>query len=83
MLACDAMSMTRATFTVDESLLAQARNLGVNISGSAREGVAAAVRDALLERDHEAYLDSPESVDEFWEVAEAWIDVGDEVDAAG
>jgi len=40
--------MTRTTFTLDVSMADQARRLGVNISAAARDGVAAAVRAALV-----------------------------------
>lgn len=69
------MPTTRTTFTLDEDLAAQARALGVNISSAAREGVAAAVRTALAERDRQAYLDRPETVDPDWAAAEAWGEV--------
>ena len=72
MLAFDAMTSTRSTFTLDESLAAQARRLGVNISSAARDGVAHAVRTALAERDRAAYERRPESVDSFWTEAETW-----------
>lgn len=68
------MGTTRTTFTVDDSLAAQARRLGVNISAAARDGVAAAVRAALLEADRAAYQAKPEKVDEFWTEAEVWGD---------
>ena len=74
MLACRAMTTTRTTFTLDESLAEQARRLGVNVSAAARDGVASAVRAALTERDRAAYEAKPESVDEFWIDAEAWGD---------
>ena len=73
MLASDAMT-TRTTFTMDESLAEQARRLGVNVSAAARDGVAAAVRAAQLERDRAAYLAKPERVDHFWTAAEVWSD---------
>lgn len=68
------MGTTRTTFTLEEALADQARRLGVNISAAARDGVAAAVRAALAEADRDAYLRSPEKVDDFWSVAEAWGD---------
>lgn len=74
MLASSAMATTRTTFTLDDSLVADARRLGVNISAAAREGVAAAVRSALAEADRNAYLANPEEIDEFWTGAEAWGD---------
>lgn len=71
MLASDAVS-TRTTFTLDDALADQARRLGVNISAAARDGVAAAVRAALLQTDRAAYERTPEAVDDFWTDAEAW-----------
>ena len=66
------MATTRTTFTLDESLVEQARRLGVNISAAARAGVAAAVRDALANSDRAAYERNPEEPDSFWTEAEAW-----------
>lgn len=66
------MASTRTTFSLDEALAAQARELGVNVSAAAREGVAAAVRSALEHADRRAYADMPESSDAFWVDAEAW-----------
>ena len=68
------MATTRTTFTLDDSLAEQARRLGVNISAAARDGVAAAVRAALAQRDRAAYQNKPEKVDEFWAEAESWGD---------
>ena len=65
---------TRTTFTLDDSLAEQARRLGVNISAAARDGVAAAVRAALVQADRAAYRNKPEKVDEFWAEAESWGD---------
>jgi post-segregation antitoxin (ccd killing protein) len=65
---------TRTTFTMDEELADQARQLGVNVSAAARDGVAAAVRQALVDRDRAAYLRQPEAVDVDWLAAEAWGD---------
>lgn len=66
--------MTPATFTLDERLADQARQLGINISAAARDGVAAAVRAALAESDRAAYRARPETVDEEWAAAEVWGD---------
>lgn len=74
LIASDAMSTTRTTFTLDDSLADQARRLGVNISAAARDGVAAAVRSALARADRDAYQRSPEKVDDFWTDAETWGD---------
>lgn len=68
------MAATRTTFTLDDSLAEQARRLGVNISAAARDGVAAAVRAALVQADRAAYRNKPEKVDEFWPEAENWAD---------
>lgn len=63
---------TRTTFTLEKSLAEEARKLGVNISAAARQGVALAVRAALVERDRAAYERQPEKPDPFWSEAEAW-----------
>jgi post-segregation antitoxin (ccd killing protein) len=63
---------TRTTFTLDEHLAEQARELGVNISAAARQGVAAAVHAALAENDRIAYERHPEEPEPFWTEAEAW-----------
>ena len=63
---------TRTTFTLEESLAEQARELGVNISAAARQGVAAAVHAALVENDRTAYERHPEEPEPFWTEAEAW-----------
>jgi post-segregation antitoxin (ccd killing protein) len=68
------MTTTRTTFTLEESLAERARLLGVNISAAARDGVAAAVRSALAQRDRDAYRKRPERVDEIWVNVEAWGD---------
>jgi post-segregation antitoxin (ccd killing protein) len=66
------MASSRTTFTLDDSLAKRARELGVNISAAAREGVAAAVRGAVAEADRAAYERQPERPDPFWADAEAW-----------
>lgn len=68
------MSTTRTTFTLEDSLAEQARRLGINISAAARDGVAAAVRAALVAADRKAYAKAPEKVDVFWSRVEAWGD---------
>lgn len=65
----------RTTFSLDESLASQARELGINVSAAARDGVAAAVRSALASADRAAYERSPEQRDPFWNDAEAWGEV--------
>jgi post-segregation antitoxin (ccd killing protein) len=66
------MATTRTTFTLEASLVEQARRLGVNISAAARRGVAVAVQEALAAQDRAAYQRQPEQPDPFWIDAEAW-----------
>ncbi|MDQ6909640.1 MAG: type II toxin-antitoxin system CcdA family antitoxin [Actinomycetota bacterium] len=66
------MASTRTTFTLDDALSERARQLGINISAAAREGVSAAVRAALAQADRAAYERRPERPDPFWSQAEAW-----------
>ncbi len=68
------MASTRTTFTLDSDLAEKARQLDINISAAAREGVAAAVRAALVEADRAAYARYPERPDPFWTTARAWTD---------
>jgi post-segregation antitoxin (ccd killing protein) len=68
------MASSRTTFTLDDELAERARQLGVNISAAAREGVAAAVRAALARSDRAAYQRHPERPDSFWAEAESWGD---------
>ena len=68
------MASTRSTFTLDDDLADRARKLDINISAAARDGVAAAVREALTKADRLAYQQNPETVDDGWERAEAWAD---------
>lgn len=66
------VASSRTTFTLDEELAERARQLGVNVSAAARQGVADAVRAALARADRDAYLRQPERSDDFWTDAEAW-----------
>jgi post-segregation antitoxin (ccd killing protein) len=66
------MASTRTTFTLDDDLAERARQLGINISAAARQGVAAAVRAALEQADRETYERNPERPDSYWDEAEAW-----------
>ena len=68
------MASTRTTFTLDEALAERARELGINISAAARNGVAAAVAEALAQADRAAYQRHPERADPFWTEVEAWTD---------
>jgi len=68
------MASTRTTFTLDDALAKRARDLGINISAAARDGVETAVRAALAEADRVAYQHHPERPDPYWDDAEAWAD---------
>jgi post-segregation antitoxin (ccd killing protein) len=59
---------------MDEELAVRARQLDINVSAAAREGVAAAVRAALAQSDRRAYQRNSEQPDPFWDDAEAWGD---------
>lgn len=68
------MASSRTTFTLDDELAQRARELGINVSAAAREGVAAAVRVTLARSDRAAYQRHPERPDPFWSEAESWSD---------
>lgn len=68
------MASTRTTFTLDDDLARRARTLNINISAAARDGVARAVRDAMVASDRAAYEAEPERPDPFWDEAQAWSD---------
>jgi post-segregation antitoxin (ccd killing protein) len=57
---------------LDDALAEQARQLGVNVSAAARRGVEDAVRNAMAHADRAAYERRPETIDPFWQDAEAW-----------
>lgn len=66
------MATTRTTFTLDDDLADRARQLGINVSAAARQGVADAVRAALAQSDRQAYQRHPERPDSFWDQIESW-----------
>ena len=66
------MASTRTTFTLDEALAQRARELGINLSAAARDGVEAAVAAAIARAERTAYEQQPERPDPFWAQAEAW-----------
>ena len=70
------MASVRTTFTLDKQLAERARQLGINVSAAARQGIADAVRAELARADREAYERHPERQDAFWSEAEAWGDDG-------
>ncbi len=68
------MASIRVTFILDLALTERARQLDVNISAAAREGVVAAVRAALADADRVAYQQMPERSDPLWADTESWGD---------
>lgn len=62
----------RTSVIFDDDLVAEARELGINVSEAAREGLREAIQRRRAERDREAYLAHPEPEDVDWEAAEAW-----------
>lgn len=66
------MASIRTTFTIEEDLLQRAKKFEVNVSAAARDGVAEAVRQAMIANDIAAYQRTPEMVDPFWIEAQAW-----------
>lgn len=66
------MASIRTTFTLDSDLAERARRLNINVSAAARQGVTAAVREALAEADRTAYERIPEKLDPFWDGVETW-----------
>ena len=68
------MASTRTTLTLDDALAERARELGINISAAAREGVRDAVRAAMARADRAAYERHHERPDPFWSRAEAWTE---------
>jgi post-segregation antitoxin (ccd killing protein) len=62
----------RTSVIFDDDLAAEARELGINVSEAARQGLRAAIRHRRAERDREAYRAHPEAESAGWEDAEAW-----------
>lgn len=62
----------RTSVIIDDELAAEARELGINMSEAAREGLRRAVRRRRAELDRRAYRDQPEAEDDAWDEAEAW-----------
>jgi post-segregation antitoxin (ccd killing protein) len=65
-------SCMRTSVIFDDRLAAEARELGINVSEAAREGLRQAVRRRRAEQDRAAYQALPEQPDADWEDAEAW-----------
>lgn len=64
----------RTSVVFDDELADEARELGINVSEAAREGLRHAIRRRRAERDRDAYLAYPETEDAGWDDAEAWGD---------
>jgi post-segregation antitoxin (ccd killing protein) len=62
----------RTSVVIDDQLAAEARELGINVSEAAREGLRRAVRRRRAELDRQAYQALPETEDTGWGDAEAW-----------
>jgi post-segregation antitoxin (ccd killing protein) len=62
----------RTSVIFDDDLVAEARELGINVSEAAREGLRRAIRRRRAARDREAYLAHPEMEAAGWDDAEAW-----------
>lgn len=62
----------RTSVVFDDELAAEARELGINVSEAARDGLREAVRRRRAERDRDAYLAHPEAEDASWDETEAW-----------
>ncbi|MFP4635903.1 MAG: type II toxin-antitoxin system CcdA family antitoxin [Nitriliruptoraceae bacterium] len=62
----------RTSVVLDDELAAEARELDINISEAARQGLRQAIRRRRAERDRTAYLAHPELEDTDWDSAEAW-----------
>ncbi len=65
-------SRMRTSVVIDDALAAEARELGINVSEAAREGLRTAVRKRRGELDRDAYRHLPEAHDDDWDDAEAW-----------
>lgn len=62
----------RTSVVFDDALADEARELGINLSEAAREGLREAIRRRRAERDRDAYLAHPETEAVDWDDAEAW-----------
>jgi post-segregation antitoxin (ccd killing protein) len=62
----------RTSVHIDDELAAEARELDINVSQAARDGLRRAVRRRRAELDRQAYQAKPETEDAVWDEAEAW-----------
>lgn len=68
----DYTPVMRTSVLFDDELAAEARELGINVSEAAREGLRQAIRRRRAERDRAAYLARPETDDADWDEVESW-----------
>lgn len=64
----------RTSVVIDDELADEARELGIDMSEAAHEGLRRAVRRRRAELDRRAYQADPEAEDAAWDDAEAWIE---------
>jgi hypothetical protein len=64
----------RTSVILDDELAAEARELRINVSEAAREGLRRAIRRRRAELDRDAYVAHPEMEDEAWDEVQAWGD---------
>ena len=64
----------RTSVVIEDQLAVEARELGINVSDAARDGLRRAVRRRRAELDREAYRARPEVEDPGWDEAEVWGD---------
>jgi hypothetical protein len=64
----------RTSVILDDELAAEARELRINVSEAAREGLRRAIRRRRAELDRDAYVACPEMEDEAWDEVQAWGD---------
>lgn len=65
----------RTSVVFDDELVAEARELGINVSEAARDGLCQAIRRRRTQRDRASYLAHPEVEDADWDEAESWGEV--------
>jgi hypothetical protein len=64
----------RTSVILDDELAAEARELRINVSEAAREGLRRAIRRRRAELDRDAYVAHPEMEDEAWDEVQVWGD---------
>jgi hypothetical protein len=59
---------------LDDELATEARELGINVSEAARDGLRRAIRRSRGERDRQGHLSRPEVEDDDWDAAESLVE---------